>query len=44
VLNNFDIRKAYGGYYGSSRYGNYGYGYYYSTDGEKKKKKKSPVS
>jgi tyrosine-protein kinase Etk/Wzc len=38
VLNNFDIRKAYGGYYGSSRYGNYGYGYYYSTDGEKKKK------
>jgi tyrosine-protein kinase Etk/Wzc len=38
VLNNFDISKAYGGYYGSSRYGNYGYGYYYSTDGEKKKK------
>lgn len=37
VLNNFDIRKAYGGYY-SSRYGNYGYGYYYSVDGDRKKK------
>jgi tyrosine-protein kinase Etk/Wzc len=41
VLNNFDIRKAYGGYYSSSRYGNYGYGYYYSTDGDRKKKKTS---
>ena len=40
VLNDFDVRKAYGGYY-SSRYGNYGYGYYYSTDGERKKKKSS---
>jgi tyrosine-protein kinase Etk/Wzc len=38
VLNNFDIRKAYGGYYGRGRYGNYGYGYYYSTHGERKKK------
>jgi tyrosine-protein kinase Etk/Wzc len=40
VLNDFDVRKAYGGYY-SSRYGNYGYGYYYNTDGERKKKKSS---
>ena len=40
VLNNFDVRKAYGGYYGS-RYGNYGYGYYYSADGDRKKKKAS---
>jgi Mrp family chromosome partitioning ATPase len=44
VLNNFDISKAYGGYY-SSRYGNYGYGYgyYYSVDGDRKKKKKASV-
>jgi Mrp family chromosome partitioning ATPase len=40
VLNNFDVKKAYGGYYGSYRYGYYGYGYgYYHTNGNKSKKK-----
>ena len=40
VLNNFDIRKAYGGYYGSYRYGyyGYGYGYYHSSNGGRRKK------
>lgn len=37
VLNNFDVKKAYGGYYGSYRYGYYGYGYgYYHSDGNGK--------
>ncbi|MBI5473515.1 MAG: CpsD/CapB family tyrosine-protein kinase [Ignavibacteriae bacterium] len=44
VLNNFDVKKAYGGYYGSYRYGyyGYGYGYYHSTsgNGEKQKRRK----
>ena len=42
VLNNFDVKKAYGGYYGSYRYGyyGYGYGYYHSTNGDGKKRKK----
>lgn len=42
VLNNFDVRKAYGGYYGSYSYGYYGYGYGYyhsSGDGESHKKR-----
>lgn len=41
VLNNFDIKKAYGGYYGGYRYGYYGYGYgYYHTNGNGESKKK----
>ncbi len=43
VLNNFDVKKAYGGYYGSYRYGyyGYGYGYYHSgTNGKCEKHKK----
>jgi len=35
VLNKFDARKAYGGYYGSHRYGHYGskYGHYAPSNG-----------
>jgi tyrosine-protein kinase Etk/Wzc len=45
VLNNFDVKKAYGGYYGSYRYGYYGYGYgYYHTNGNKSKKQKSKIA
>lgn len=43
VLNNFDVKKAYGGYYGSYRYGYYGYGYGYyhsSTNGKGEQRKK----
>lgn len=41
VLNNFDIKKAYGGYYGSYRYGYYGYGYgYYHSNGNGESTKK----
>lgn len=43
VLNKFDVRKAYGGYYASDNYSYYGYGYgYYHSNGNgavKKKKK-----
>jgi len=46
VLNNFDVRKAYGGYYGSYRYGyyGYGYGYYHSSGNGESKKKGSKVA
>jgi tyrosine-protein kinase Etk/Wzc len=40
VLNNFDIKKAYGGYYGHKGYGYYGYGYYQSSNGNGQEKKK----
>jgi capsular exopolysaccharide synthesis family protein len=37
-LNKFDPRRAYGGYYGSYRYGHYGPGYtYYTPEGGSKK-------
>lgn len=40
VLNNFDVREAYGGYYSSSHYGYYGYesGYYHKDVEEESKK------
>ena len=45
VLNNFDLRLAYGGYYGYYRYKYYSYGYGYSygqgPNGEEKKRKKA---
>ena len=42
VLNKFDVKKAYGGYYGSYRYGYYGYGYgYYNSNGKGEHKKRS---
>jgi capsular exopolysaccharide synthesis family protein len=46
VLNNFDVKKAYGGYYGSYSYGYYGYGYgYYHTNGNgKSRRKRTKVS
>ncbi|MBX2990036.1 MAG: hypothetical protein KF749_02595 [Bacteroidetes bacterium] len=43
LLNNFDVKKAYGGYYGSYGYSYYAhnYGYYHSNgNGESPKKKR----
>lgn len=42
LLNNFDIKKAYGGYYGDYAYGYYGYAYYH-TSGEEPRRKKTKV-
>jgi tyrosine-protein kinase Etk/Wzc len=46
VLNNFDVKKAYGGYYGSYSYNyyGYGYGYYHSNGNGKERKKRSRVA
>jgi capsular exopolysaccharide synthesis family protein len=44
VLNKFDVRKAYGGYYASDNYSYYGYGYgYYHSNGNGAVKKKKKI-
>ena len=39
VLNNFDMRRAYGGYYGRYRRDHYSYGYGYTANGNGQSKK-----